>query len=99
MTIAELVTISPIDGSKLLRRPYHGAAAMQAALERARAAQAVWRAAAVTERARLLARGVDAFVAQKVRVAKEITLQMGRPIRLCLYAPARASALTVTQVY
>ena len=31
----ELVTISPIDGSKLLRRPYLDGAAMQTALEEA----------------------------------------------------------------
>ncbi len=78
---AELVTISPIDGSKLLRRPYLDAAQMPAALERACAAQAVWRVTSLAERATLLSRGVDAFVAMKVRVAEEITLQMGRPIR------------------
>lgn len=77
----ELVTISPVDGSKLLRRPYLGAEAMQAALEAARAAQSAWRGVAVAERGRIVERGVDAFVAMKDRVAKEITLQMGRPIR------------------
>ena len=79
--IAELVTISPIDGSELLRRPYAGAAATQAVLERARAAQAAWRQVPMAERARLLGRGVDAFVAMKERIAEELTRQMGRPIR------------------
>ena len=78
---SELVTISPVDGSKLLRRPYLDAAAMQLALDAARAAQAAWRAVPVAERGHILERGIDAFVAMKDRVAKEITLQMGRPIR------------------
>ena len=78
---AELVTISPIDGSELLRRPYLGAAATKAALERARAAQAAWRQVPVPERARVLGLGVDAFVAMKEKVAEELTRQMGRPIR------------------
>jgi acyl-CoA reductase-like NAD-dependent aldehyde dehydrogenase len=78
---AELVTVSPIDGSVLLRRPYLGAAAAQAALARARGAQAAWRQVPIAERARLLSRGVDAFVAMKERIAEELTRQMGRPIR------------------
>ena len=77
----ELVTISPIDGSKLLRRPVLDAATLQAALVAARAAQPAWRALPVADRAVIVGRGVDAFVAMKDRVAKEITLQMGRPIR------------------
>ena len=81
MRAEELITISPIDGSRLLRRPYLDAAAMPALLDRARAAQAAWRERPVAERARLLSHGVDAFVAMKDRVAQEITLQMGRPIR------------------
>ncbi len=78
---AELVTISPIDGTELLRRPYLGAAATQAVLERARAAQAAWRLVPTPERARLLGLGVDAFVAMKAQIAEELTRQMGRPIR------------------
>jgi acyl-CoA reductase-like NAD-dependent aldehyde dehydrogenase len=34
----------------------------------------------VAERAALLTRGVDAFVAKKAKIAQELTLQMGRPI-------------------
>ena len=62
---SELVTISPVDGSVLLRRPYLGAADAATALDRARAAQAAWRSVPVAERAVVLTRGVDAFVAKK----------------------------------
>ena len=81
MTTKEIATISPIDGTLLLRRTCLDAAQAQAALERARAAQAGWRAVPIAERAALLARGVDAFVAMKAKVARELTLQMGRPLR------------------
>ncbi len=77
----ELVTLSPIDGSELLRRPYVDAADAQAMLARARSAQAAWRSTPVAERARLLSRGVDAFVAMKAQIAEELTRQMGRPLR------------------
>jgi acyl-CoA reductase-like NAD-dependent aldehyde dehydrogenase len=92
----ELVTISPIDGSKLLRRPCLDGAALQAALEAARDAQAAWRAVPVAERALAVGRGVDAFVAMKDRIAKEITLQMGRPIR---HAPAEVDAFAARARY
>ena len=78
---AELVTVSPIDGSVLLRRAYLGAAEVVAMLDRARAAQAAWRKLPVAERATLLTRGVDAFVAMKAQIAEELTRQMGRPLR------------------
>jgi acyl-CoA reductase-like NAD-dependent aldehyde dehydrogenase len=84
----ELVTISPIDGTELLRRPYLGAADTEAALECARTAQAAWRQVPVAERARLLSRGVDAFVAMKAQIAEELTRQMGRPIR---YTPGEVA--------
>jgi acyl-CoA reductase-like NAD-dependent aldehyde dehydrogenase len=77
----ELVTLSPIDGSELLRRPYVSAADAQAMLARARTAQAAWRSTPVAERARLLSKGVDAFVAMKAQIAEELTRQMGRPLR------------------
>jgi len=73
--------ISPIDGSVLLRRAHLGAAETAAALARAHAAQATWRGVPVAERAALLTRGIDAFVAKKPQIAEELTRQMGRPIR------------------
>ena len=77
----ELVTLSPIDGSVLLRRPYLQATEATAALERARAAQAAWRSVPIAGRAALLTRGVDAFVGMKSTIAEELARQMGRPIR------------------
>ncbi len=76
-----LRTISPIDGSVVAERPLAEPAEIAARVERARAAQAEWRRAALGERVALLARAVDAFVARRDEIAGEITLQMGRPLR------------------
>ena len=75
-----LRTISPIDGAVVVERPYTAQAGLDAMLDRARAAQAEWRTRPVAERAEVLGRAVDAFVAERERIAREITLQMGRPV-------------------
>jgi acyl-CoA reductase-like NAD-dependent aldehyde dehydrogenase len=75
-----LQTISPIDGSVYVERPLATDAQIQQALERARSAQAAWRRVPVAERAALVTRFIDAFVARKQQIAEEITRQMGRPI-------------------
>jgi acyl-CoA reductase-like NAD-dependent aldehyde dehydrogenase len=50
-------------------------------LTRARTAQRGWATLGVARRAELVSRFVDAFVALKSDIAREITWQMGRPIR------------------
>ena len=77
----QLQTISPINGAVIVRRTYASALEMRAALASASAAQQAWRQVALAERAALLSRGVDAFVARKADIAQELTHQMGRPIR------------------
>ncbi|PRY71528.1 aldehyde dehydrogenase family protein [Halomonas ventosae] len=73
-------TISPVDGSVYVEREQASAAAIEAALDRAVAAQRAWREVPVAERARLCSRMVDAFVARRDALAEELTWQMGRPI-------------------
>ncbi len=75
-----LKTITPVDGSIYVERQLAGEAEIDAALERARAAQADWRRVPVGERGRILGRAVDALVAQTPAIAGEISWQMGRPI-------------------
>jgi acyl-CoA reductase-like NAD-dependent aldehyde dehydrogenase len=74
-------TISPIDGSVYVERPFAGQAEIAAALAAAAKAQTDWRDVSVAERARYCGAAVDAFVAEKSAIAEEITRQMGRPIR------------------
>ena len=77
-------TISPADGRVYLERATATAAEIDAALQRARAAQLPWRAVPVAERARLLERFCAAFEARSAELAPELSWQMGRPLR---YAP------------
>lgn len=81
---SELVTISPIDGRELVRRPYHSQPQIAALLQHARDAQAAWRSTPLPERKALLSAAIDHFVAARAEIAAAITRQMGRPLR---YAP------------
>ncbi len=73
-------TISPIDGSVVVERELANAAQIDAALQRAAHAFPEWRRTPVDRRVELLSRAVDLFVARREEIAREITLQMGRPI-------------------
>jgi len=71
---------SPIDGRVVCERPFAGEGEIATALQRARQAQAAWRRVPLEERAAVCTAFVDAFVARRDEIAREITLQMGRPI-------------------
>ena len=77
----QLETISPINGAVIVRRTYASAAQTRNVLASASAAQQAWRRTPLAERAALVSRGVDAFVARKADIAQELTHQMGRPLR------------------
>ena len=77
-------TISPVDGSVLCERPLASAAELDATLERAVAAQRLWRSTSLADRAAICTRFCAAFEAHTAVIAGELSWQMGRPIR---YAP------------
>lgn len=83
-------TISPVDGRVYVERPLATDGDIAAALERAAAAERVWRQVPVAERAAILTRFVEAFEAKGAAIAEEITWQMGRPIR---YTPGEIRGL------
>ncbi len=74
-------TISPIDGSVYVERPFADQAAIAEALHLGKQVQRQWSRVPVAERAALCHRAVDAFVANKAAIAEEISWMMGRPIR------------------
>jgi acyl-CoA reductase-like NAD-dependent aldehyde dehydrogenase len=78
-------TVSPIDGSIYVERSLASDTEIDAALNRARAAQNAWRHTALADRAVLLQRFCNAFEAKTDAIALELAWQMGRPIR---YAPS-----------
>ncbi len=75
-----LTTISPIDNSVYVERPYASTEDISSALESAQAAQKAWKKIPLAERKKLCTQAVDAFVAIKGEIAEEICWQMGRPI-------------------
>ncbi|MCV6604310.1 MAG: aldehyde dehydrogenase family protein [Porticoccaceae bacterium] len=73
-------TISPIDGSVCVERPCAEQSAIDATLAKAQQAQQSWRRQSIAERVALCRKFVEAFVSKKDDIARELSLQMGRPI-------------------
>ncbi|HWA49079.1 MAG TPA: aldehyde dehydrogenase family protein, partial [Dongiaceae bacterium] len=73
-------TITPIDNSVYVERPYASAAEISATLKRAAEAQTAWKHTPIAERAKMLGKAVDIFLTHKDEYAEQITRQMGRPI-------------------
>ena len=76
----KLTTISPIDNSVYVERPYASTEEINSALERAQQAQKAWKKVPLAERKNLCTVMVNAFVAKKAEIGEEICWQMGRPI-------------------
>jgi acyl-CoA reductase-like NAD-dependent aldehyde dehydrogenase len=73
-------TVTPIDGSVLVERKLATRSEIAAALAAARKAQVAWKHVPVAERGKICAAAVDYFVANKDKIAEELTRQIGRPI-------------------
>ncbi|HUX74227.1 MAG TPA: aldehyde dehydrogenase family protein [Steroidobacteraceae bacterium] len=80
-----LKTISPVDGRMLVERTCATPAEIDLTLQRARAAQPLWRSVPLRERAAILERFCNEFEARGAEIAESLCWQMGRPIR---YAPS-----------
>ena len=72
---------SPIDGSIYAERPVATDQAVNAAVERAKAAQAEWAATPIAERGTICAGMLEALVAMNDEIVPELAWQMGRPVR------------------
>ncbi len=87
---ATLKTISPVDGRIYVERPLAGTSEVADALAAAKKAQHDWRYVPVAERAKIVARFVDAMLGRKSAIGEELSWQMGRPIR---YTPSEVDRL------
>ena len=76
-----LQCISPIDGSVYAERPVATPEEAEAAVARARAAQADWAARPIEERIRLVMAGVARVGEMDDEVVEELAWMMGRPVR------------------
>ncbi|MEM8706377.1 MAG: aldehyde dehydrogenase family protein, partial [Actinomycetota bacterium] len=72
--------VSPVDGSVFAERPLADPGDISKACDKARAAQADWRNAPVSERAQYCTRAVDAMLAMADDIVPELAWQMGRPV-------------------
>jgi acyl-CoA reductase-like NAD-dependent aldehyde dehydrogenase len=74
-------TISPVDGSVYAERPLAEEAEIAPALVAAEAAQAAWKRVPLSERVAICRRFTEAMLARREELGRELTWQMGRPIR------------------
>ncbi|MBE1207278.1 aldehyde dehydrogenase family protein [Aminobacter carboxidus] len=72
---------SPVDGSIFVERPVASDQAVNAAVERARTAQADWARVPVADRANYMLKMLEALVAMSDEIVPELAWQMGRPTR------------------
>lgn len=72
---------SPVDGSVCAERPVASDQAINAAVERARTAQADWAQVPLGERGKYLLGFLDALLAMNDEIVPELAWQMGRPVR------------------
>ncbi len=72
---------SPVDGSIYAERPVATDQAVNAAVERAKAAQAKWVDVPVAERCRYMLAMLEALVGMSDEIVPELAWQMGRPVR------------------
>lgn len=72
---------SPVDGSVFAERPVAADAAIGAAVDRARAAQAEWARVPIAERGTYLLTFLEALLAANDEIVPELAWQMGRPVR------------------
>ncbi len=76
-----LKTISPVDGEIYVEREYATAGHINTALQATVATQKDWQHTAIEQRMHYCSRAVDYLVTHKTEIARELTWQMGRPVR------------------
>ncbi len=74
-------TVSPVDGSIVFERSLDGPPEIERTLTKSSRAFESWRTLALDERATMVRRFVELAVHDADAVARELTMQMGRPIR------------------
>lgn len=79
--MANFETISPADGTILYEGHYHSVRDVDDALTAGVKGQKVWRAMSRCQRIKLLKIATDYLFENRQEIGREITLQMGRPLR------------------
>ncbi len=74
-------TLSPIDGSIYVERPLADVEQVKSAITQAQQVQKAWSNVSLAQRKAICTRAIEAFEANKDKIAEELCWQMGRPIR------------------
>ena len=85
-------SINPATGSTLAEYPAHTAADVEAKLTLASEAARRWRRTPVATRAAVVARLADLLDAEKDRLGRMMTLEMGKPLRAAVEEAAKCAA-------
>ena len=78
-----LKTISPIDNSVYLERPYANPSEIENVLTQSNQSKILWKNTSLEERKELVSRFVDSFLSNNKEIEEELCRQMGRPISQC----------------
>ena len=81
MTHSRFEVISPVDNQVFLTREFATDSQIEATLHKASEATSIWKKTPLNQRQELCSRAVDHIVSREKEIAREITLQMGRPIK------------------
>lgn len=76
--MSKQITISPVDNKPYVTRTLATTEEVNTAIELSNIAFQTWKRVPVKERVQIMSKFVDAFVAKKEDLSKELTLQMGR---------------------
>jgi acyl-CoA reductase-like NAD-dependent aldehyde dehydrogenase len=80
MKTSHLKVISPYNQEAICEVPYDQGEALERKVKAARAAYEAWRRTPLEERMRQVKKGLERFLAAADEVARDVTLQMGKPI-------------------
>ncbi len=78
-----LKTITPIDNSVYVERPYANSTEIETALECSYQTKINWKNTNLDERKKLISKFVDSFLENNKEIEEELCKQMGRPISQC----------------
>jgi acyl-CoA reductase-like NAD-dependent aldehyde dehydrogenase len=76
--MSKQITVSPVDDKPYVTRNLATTEEVNSTIERSNIAFQSWKKVPVKERVQIMSKFVDAFVAKKEDLVKELTLQMGR---------------------
>jgi len=79
--MSDFKCVSPIDGEVIASRPFTSDAEIETAVAEAKAAQKLWRAQSLADRAVLCTAFIKAMLSMEADIVPELARQMGRPVR------------------